>query len=395
MNDQRWQSELVQIADTQLVTQNWSVMRRAGQLAAKAEGPDRDAALWWAGFAAYRIGDYNAAAATLDELVRIEPPHGTHAARGAYWAARAYQQLGQRANAKAMLTYAARDPVSYYGILAAGMLGEAPQLDWTPPTLNAEDVRALYRIPSAHRALALVHIGEADTAQMALRTANEDIPQTYTETLAALALKLNLPAVALQMGKQLYPESIRPAMLFPLAEHWEPRGPVVMERPLLLGIMKQESAFQPAIGSPVGAQGLMQLMPATARYIVGKTGRGSAAAAALHEPTNNMTLGHDYLAYLQGKTDGDLIAMIAAYNGGLGNVNKWKRRDIAPASDPAMFIESIPFDETRGYVQKVLANVWVYESRMGKPTWSLTALARNQWPQRFIAITPSEKDIGG
>ncbi|MFZ2587105.1 MAG: transglycosylase SLT domain-containing protein [Alphaproteobacteria bacterium] len=393
MGDERWQGELVQIADAQQVSQNWKVMHRAGMLGAKAQGPVRDDALWWAGFGAYRLGDYREAVDAWEELVRIEPEHGTHAARGAYWAGRAYEKLGNRERANRMYQQAARDPVAYYGILAAKKLGETPRLDWTAPRLNADDVKAVLRVDSAKRALALVQVGQVSTGQMALRTADEDIPTAYTETMAALGLELHMPAVALQMGKALYPNQIRPAMLFPLAEEWKPRGPVVMERPLLLAITRQESAFHPTIGSHVGAQGLMQLMPPTARYIVNKTGRGSASN--LHDPINNMTLGHDYLAYLQGKTEGDLIAMIAAYNAGLGNVNKWKRREIAPASDPALFVESIPFDETRGYVQKVLANLWIYESRLGKSSWSLTSLARNQWPQRWVAVAPDERDIGG
>lgn len=393
LSDVRWQAELVQIADAQLVPMNWKLMRAAGELGAKAEGPVRDEALWWAGYGAYRTGDYRAAAKFWDDLVQMEPPLATHAARGAYWAARAYEQTGQKGKAREMLELAARDATSYYGILASGQMGRDIRLNWQEPQLDKATVERIMAIPTAKRALALVQVGEISNGQMALRTADEDIPSAYSETFAAMALQLHLPAIAVQMGKQLYPARVVPSMLFPLADYWQPMGPVVMDRALLLGITRQESAFHPNIGSHVGAQGLMQLMPATARYIVNKTGRGSAYN--LHDPQNNMTLGHDYLAYLQGKLDGDLIGMIAAYNAGPGNVNKWKNRGIAPANDPVMFVESIPIDETRGYVQKVLANVWIYESRLGKDMWSLASLVRNRWPQRWIAIKPSGNDVGG
>lgn len=395
LGDDRWQTELTLLADIQQPKQNWRLMRKAAELATDAQGPNRDEALWWAGWGAYRLGDIRAAAKHWEMLSDEEPITGKHASRSAYWAARAFTKLGQEGKAQTFLRRAAKLAPNYYGILAAKQLGIPIEYSWQAPELSAEALQSLYRIPMAKAALALAQIGETSAAQWAFRSANEDIPSQATGALAALALKLHLPATALQMGKTLYQEGeIVPAALFPKPD-WRPNGPQIVGQPLLLAIMRQESAFHPTIGSRVGAQGLMQLMPATARLTVKRTGRGQADRASLHDPINNMTLGHDYLMFLQGHLEGDLIGMIAGYNAGEGRVKQWKAREIAPLSDPIMFVESIPFDETRDYAQKVLANLWVYEERFGKKSWSLPLMARNKWPQRWTAEGPDERDIGG
>jgi soluble lytic murein transglycosylase-like protein len=383
MGDVRWQNELVWIADAQLSKLDWSLMRRAAQLAVKAQGPMRDDGYWWLGLSSYRQGDTAAAAKAWREVVRNEPITGPNTARAAWWAARAFTELGDADQAREMLRAGSQDTTSFYGILCAQKSGKSLRYNWSRPTLDPAQAKALTGVRAARRALALAQIGEVALAQLDFRLANEDIPSGATETLAAVALDLHLPATALQMGKTMLDERrVWAAALYPEPDQWQPNGPSTIERPLLLAIMRQESAFHPRIGSRVGAQGLMQLMPATARFIVRATGQGSADRWSLFNPGNNMTLGQNYLAYLQGQTGGNLIAMIAAYNGGLGHVRRWLDKPIARGNDPMMFIESIPFDETRLYVQKVLANLWVYESRLGRDTWSLASLANNRWPQR-------------
>jgi soluble lytic murein transglycosylase-like protein len=153
-----------------------------------------------------------------------------------------------------------------------------------------------------------------------------------------------------------------------------------MDRALMLAIMRQESAFQPAVGSRVGAQGLMQLMPATARYIARLSGRNAPSHKDLHSPATNMLLAQDYVGYLGEKLGGNMIHLLAAYNAGPGNVNRWRTRGLTPDDDPLMYIESIPLAETRDYVQKVLANWWIYQDAMDARPWGLQALADNYWP---------------
>lgn len=386
MGEVQWQTDLVTIAEAQLSRQNWDLMYRAARLASQAQGPRRDDAYWWAGFSAYRRGEADTALKAWRYVVENEPATAPQTARAAFWAARVHAEKRQTRQANEMLQAAARDKTSFYGQLAAGRLGEQLTHNWSAPTLLVNELAPLRNVQSARRAMALAQLDEIALAQQQFRVANEDIPSQATRSLAALALQMHLPATAMQMGRIMRDEGDLPlAVMYPLAEDWKPRGPILVERPLLLAITRQESAFHPRIGSHAGAQGLMQLMPATAKYIVGMTGRGQSDRNSLHNPGNNMTLGHDYLHYLQGRTEGNLVTTLAAYNGGLGNVNRWRNRPIADINDPLLFIESIPFKETRDYVQKVMANLWVYESRLGQHGGSLTQLAHNRWPIRQYA----------
>jgi soluble lytic murein transglycosylase len=127
---------------------------------------------------------------------------------------------------------------------------------------------------------------------------------------------------------------------------------------------------------------LLQLMPATARYMAESRRRFRGRnRAQLFDPGLNLRLGQKYLDYLLAGdvVSGNLVLMIAAYNGGPGNLAKWQRQ-VSHGSDPLVFIETIPVRETRLFVQRVLENVWVYRARLGQQAPSLEALAGGRWP---------------
>ncbi|TKW60727.1 MAG: lytic transglycosylase domain-containing protein [Blastochloris viridis] len=382
--DDKWQGELVRIADFYHGKRMWKEMVRVAEPASTAKGPNRDDARWLAGYGHYMLGNKTAAAEQWSQLVREEPATGTHSARAAFWGARVHSELKQDSRAKALLEAGARDPLSFYGQLSAAKLGKAQRLDWDVPHVDARGFDQLTRVKAARRGLALAQIGEVDMAQRQLRAAYEDLPYQATRTLAAAAVRMGLPATALYAGKQLKEEgTVMPAALFPLAEEWSPKGGWTYDRPLMVGIMRQESAFNPQIGSRVGAQGLMQLMPATAKYIAKLSGKSLPARADLHDPETNLGLAQDYLHYLNNKLDGNQLLVVAAYNGGIGNVRRWLERGVTPGHDPMLWLESIPFDETRDYVEKVFANYWLYQQRMKQTPWSLAALADGYWPLQY------------
>ena len=124
----------------------------------------------------------------------------------------------------------------------------------------------------------------------------------------------------------------------------------------------------------------MQLMPRTASFMAGKRFRG-VRRHQLFDPELNMSLGQKYVEHLleTPNIDGDLFYTVAAYNGGPGNLRKWRRRNDYQG-DPLLFIESIPLYETRDYVERVLTNLWIYRYRLGQPAPSLDALASGEWP---------------
>ena len=123
---------------------------------------------------------------------------------------------------------------------------------------------------------------------------------------------------------------------------------------LLMAIAKQESRFSPGVSSPVGAVGLLQLMPATAEELAG----GALTSDELREPTRNASLGARYLSQLLEQWEGNIVLAIASYNAGPGAASQW----VTPAlkNDPELWIERIPYPETRLYTKKVLGNLWAY-----------------------------------
>ena len=152
-----------------------------------------------------------------------------------------------------------------------------------------------------------------------------------------------------------------------------------LDRALVLGFMRQESAFNPKARSWVGAMGLMQLMPATARLVTNKFAP-ETQGGDVWSPSVNMSLGQAYIASLLGDVDNNLVRAVAAYNGGPGNVFRWDN-SLNASADPLLYIASIPLNETRDFVQRVLANYWLYQIRFGQPTPSLDQIAAHEWPR--------------
>jgi peptidoglycan lytic transglycosylase len=143
--------------------------------------------------------------------------------------------------------------------------------------------------------------------------------------------------------------------------------------------MRQESAFNPKARSNVGAMGLMQLMPGTARLVSNRYAPETAGGNP-YEPSNNVALGQAYIVSLLGEVDNNLVRTAAGYNGGPGNVIRWDN-SLNASQDPLLYIASIPLHETRDFVQRVLANYWVYQIRLGQPTPSLDQIAAHEWPR--------------
>ena len=162
--------------------------------------------------------------------------------------------------------------------------------------------------------------------------------------------------------------------LYPIP-NWSPQGGFKIDPALLYAVMRQESSFNPNALSRKGASGLMQLMPNTAYHITNNRPLRNNQRELLI-PEVNLSIAQDYIFQLLGNEDvrGDLILMTIAYNAGPTRVAKWKRR-FSYDQDPLLFIERIPFRETRLYVQRVLTNLWIYGDRLDQNIPSLQALA--------------------
>jgi soluble lytic murein transglycosylase-like protein len=154
-------------------------------------------------------------------------------------------------------------------------------------------------------------------------------------------------------------------------------------------IARQESKFEMRVVSSSDARGLMQVLPSTAAGTMKDTTLDNPGAKAkLFDPAFNLSVGQRYVKKMFefGTPDGNLFHLVAAYNGGPGNLQKWLK-EVEHRGDPLLFIESIPSRETRGYVERVVANYWIYQDRLGEAKTTLDQVARGEWP----VMTPFDR----
>jgi soluble lytic murein transglycosylase len=198
----------------------------------------------------------------------------------------------------------------------------------------------------------------------------------------ALANKAVLPGLSVRVGNAAWDQRHKIAgydgAMYPVPP-WQPAAGFSVDKALLYGFMRQESAFNPKARSYVGAMGLMQLMPRTAQIVAARYAP-EAQGGNPYDPPVNISLGQGYIAALMGEVDNNLVRTVAAYNGGPGNVIRWDN-SLNASADPLLYIASIPLNETRDFVQRVLANYWMYQLRLGQPTPSLDQIAAHEWPR--------------
>lgn len=346
--------------------------------------------LWIAGFSSYRLGEFDEASKTLRKLTFTVDPNSKYYAKAAWWAHRAYEKIDRKSMSDVFLKMAVQDPISFYGQLATAKMGQKQKFTWDWPKLKKADFDILKKDKGIRRAIALAQIGEKDLAQKEFRHVYPNVPYDMDEALLSLALMLDLPNTAMVLSYNLKErEDIFMAGLYPLSNTWKPRGGFKMDKALMNSIIRQESAFKPSVRSRAGARGLMQVMPATARFIRHKQGKRMYSKAWMTQPDVNLGLGQYYMNYLARQFDNNVVHMVAAYNGGPGNVRKWMR-SLPKDIDPMLFIESIPFVETRNYVIKVVSNLWIYRHRMYGEAPSLQAMALGQWPTQ-VAMSKAPK----
>lgn len=354
---------------------------------------------WTAGLAAFRRGDCTAAATGFDAVsARFGAEDIAPAAN--FWAARAYLACGKPALVAARLKAAAARADTFYGMLARRTLGLAQPLDWAEPDFITADWNHLSNIPGARRAAALVEIGEIGLADRELKYLAATTDTLNYPAVLRLAARLNLPATQFWLAHHP-PEGIDPPMSarYPAPE-WNPAHGWRVDKGLVFAHALQESNFVTSATSRTGAKGIMQLMPAAAKRAQARMADGSVVDVVvrdLGDPEFNIDCGQAYLEELRDMsyTAGLLPKVIAAYNAGPGSVQKWNAT-VRDNGDPLLFIESIPFRETRHYVEVVLKNYWMYQLREGKTPPSIDALAAGLWPKfpgmpgaTAVTVTPT------
>lgn len=292
-----------------------------------------------------------------------------------YWRARVLEQsgdAGEREQAERVFRELARNR-SYHGFLAADRLGQPYAMAERPVQVGESALRDLYSIPAIDRAHELYQIGDEDNADIEWRQA---LTRMSEEQILASG------RLARQWG--WHRNSIQTMIHASYWDDLELRFPVIHEQPfrqagrdlgiqrtLLYAVARQESALMADARSPVGARGLMQLMPGTARQTADRLGM-EISTSDLYRPSVNITLGSHYLAEMLDTFGGNRALAAAAYNAGPNRVKQWLRRSEDNPLPLDQWIDTIPFAETRRYVRNVLAYSVIYGERLNEPVAVLT-----------------------
>lgn len=346
--------------------------RRVAALAQGGSGPWLAQADWAQGLASWRSGDCRAAMTGFRNVAgRASEPDLE--ASGHFWFARAAAACGEPQESAPAYARAAALNETFYGQLAAEVLGirrdtRGNEVSNAASVSSARNVRA---------AVALAAIGETALADETLRHQARIGSASDHAALLAVAANLNLPETQLYLAHNA-PGGMRQATIarFP-APQWTPTTGWRVNPALVFAHTLQESQFRARVVSPAGAVGLMQVRPGTA----GDMGLASTGGR-LTDPSVNLAMGQSYIEYLRdgGVTGGLLPKVIAAYNAGPTPVARWNS-EIRDGGDPLLYIESIPYWETRGYVGTVLRNLWIYEQQLGTVSDTRATLAQGQWPR--------------
>ena len=377
------------IAASYYYNQVYDKAREISEEVAAAHGDSAVLSYWIAGLVSWREGDAERGADHFAAMAEVEEQDPWLRSAAGYWASRTALAAGRADGVVKPLLIAANYPYTFYGQLARATLGQSADAPAVQAPLTKETLQALMiASPRVRTAIALAEAGQSEEADLELRWAMGETPAEHDRELLAVASALKLASAEIDIAEDAWKRSGRAefeAGLYPIPD-LAPAGGYIIDRALAFALMRQESRFRTDARSRAGARGLMQLMPRTASYIANdRTYVYRSGREKLYDPAVNIHLGQTYVDYLfENHVDGDLLQMAVAYNGGPGNLRRWKAR-IGAENDPLLFIESIPNPESRDYVERVLTNLWIYRARFDQPAPSLEALARGEWP-KYVAL---------
>lgn len=294
-------------------------------------------------------------------------------ARGAYWSGRAAEALGHIKDARTWMNEAAKHPTTYYGQLARAKLGlaDVKHSTFTAPATSPKLKRKFNAHPMKRAAQILVEVGERDRLRPFLQHLSDaDTAPAWKSMSADFAANQKRLDMTIRLSKASEREGIPlgllgyPALDLPVPKKHKNGGGV--EAPLVLAVIRQESAFYVRAKSHAGARGLMQVMPATARVVAKRNRLPYDRDRLTGDPAYNLIIGQVYLSGVLKEFDGSYPMALAAYNAGPHRVRRWLRAFGDPRKgeiDLVDWVELIPFTETRNYVQRVLENLSVYRAR--------------------------------
>lgn len=365
-----WFDERSILARRALRTGQASVAYKLVDNPGKASGATLAEAEWLAGWIALRfLNDPNKAIKHFTNL-HDNARYPVTMSRGAYWAGRAAEAKKDPALAKQWYGKAAQHVTTFYGQLAAPHIGSSlKQMIPPDPQPNAAARKTFDNRELVKATKLVARSGNRAWLRSFVLTLMEEVKTPEEQELVTeLAVSLQRPDLAVVASKHAVRLGVQLVQAgYPTAPL--PKGGSSLENALLLAVMRQESAFDAEAVSSAGARGLMQLMPSTAKMLAKDLGL-PYAPDKLSDPHYNMRLGSHYLSSIISDFNDSYVMGIAAYNAGPSRVRAWIKAYGDPrngAIDMIDWIELIPFEETRTYVQRVLENLQIYRSRLNEP----------------------------
>ncbi len=339
-------------------------------------------AAWTAGLAAWRLEEYQKAADFFSLFSISLKDDAWHQTSGSFWAARSYAKLGQYDNINFWLQRASQNPNSFYGMLALEILGVEEKIIWeSKKTFNTSNSKLL-NLSSGKRLQTLIQVGFSDELEKEIIHINSVLNKEIATESVGIAQHFNLAYTQLKIVNKLdqYGLTIDTSLYYP-TPIWQPRGGFRINKELIYAFMHQESMFNASAKSNQGAMGLMQVLPSTAKFITSSKDVKRNNSNILKVPEINLEVGQEYIEYLLGLeiVSNNLIYLAAAYNGGPGNLKKWKE-ETNFLDDPLFFMESIPSRETRWFIEKILTKYWIYQNKNNQEMTSLKMLANGKDP---------------
>jgi soluble lytic murein transglycosylase len=388
----RWWREREYLARWALYEDNPALAYKLASTHFQTEGGDFAEAEWLAGWIALRKLKRPDDALRHFQALYEAVSYPISRSRGAYWLARAYEAKEQHNTATRWYREAAAHVTYFYGQVAAGHLleSERPPLPKEQEP-SAQDAAAFEArdLPRIVRLMAELDRRRDVRAFLLALAAAAKTPADWTLT-TRLAQDIGRYDLAVSIAKLAPREGVVLSVSgYPALEPANAASEQFPDPSILHAVVRQESAFDTEAVSHAGARGLMQLMPQTAVRVARRLNMPYSQNRLTQDATYNLRLGQAYLADMLNDYDGSLILALAAYNAGPVRVERWLQRNGDPGPsiyDAVDWVETIPFSETRNYVQRVLENLSVYRNREKGSQLALT----------FASIEPGPfKDSAG
>ncbi len=284
--------------------------------------------------------------------------------KGRYWQARALAELGKPTEAQALYSELAKKS-NFYGFLAADKLKQAYQFKDLPVPVSTSDIDTLKQQDDFKVVAEWFALGRETEATRHWWYAIKKLDSKQIMAAAKLAQQwqqYKLAAFTIAKADYWVDLELRFPLLY-VAQITEQTTKQNVDPALILGLIRQESVFDERAGSSVGAMGLMQIMPSTGKHIANSLNERWTGAASLYDPSVNVRYGTYYYKQLLDKFNGQVPLATAGYNAGPNRIKNWRPDKPMPMD---IWIETIPFNETRQYVSFVLSNALFYQQRTNR-----------------------------